>query len=200
MSLLQQGIGDLTLAYQCFKLTLAFNNDHAEAYNNLSVLELRKGRIEQVRAGFQFFYHSLTMMLLCILVGENENEPCRMYVFAKKKNKIKSIIVVSLLFFFPVQSLPADCCLTGSSHVRAALQPLHSLRKGNQQLTCFSPACVSASTFFLLHKLRSWCLAALQIGDLQSSYTAAQKSEDSFPEHVDTQQLLKQLREHFSVL
>lgn len=42
--------------------------------------------------------------------------------------------------------------------------------------------------------------AAFQIGDLQSSYTAAQKSEDSFPEHVDTQQLLKQLREHFSVL
>ncbi|XP_029349223.1 tetratricopeptide repeat protein 8 isoform X5 [Echeneis naucrates] len=79
------GIGDLTLAYQCFKLALAFNNDHAEAYNNLAVLELRKGRIEQ-------------------------------------------------------------------------------------------------------------------IGDLQSSYTAAQKSEDSFPEHVDTQQLLKQLRQHFSVL
>ena len=40
----------------------------------------------------------------------------------------------------------------------------------------------------------------VQIGDLQSSYTAAQKSEDSFPEHVDTQQLLKQLRQHFAVL
>uniref|UniRef100_A0A673BFD6 Tetratricopeptide repeat domain 8 n=1 Tax=Sphaeramia orbicularis TaxID=375764 RepID=A0A673BFD6_9TELE len=79
------GIGDLTLAYQCFKLALAFNNDHAEAYNNLAVLELRKGRVEQ-------------------------------------------------------------------------------------------------------------------IGDLQSSYTAAQKSEDAFPEHVDTQQLLKLLREHFAAL
>lgn len=44
-----QGIGDVTLAYQCFKLALAFNNDHAEAYNNLAVLELRKGRVEQVR-------------------------------------------------------------------------------------------------------------------------------------------------------
>lgn len=44
-----QGIGDLTLAYQCFKLALAFNNDHAEAYNNLAVLELRKGRVEQVK-------------------------------------------------------------------------------------------------------------------------------------------------------
>lgn len=39
-----------------------------------------------------------------------------------------------------------------------------------------------------------------KIGDLQSSYTAAQKSEDAFPEHVDTQQLLKQLREHFAAL
>ena len=46
-----QGIGDLTLAYQCFKLALAFNNDHAEAYNNLAVLELRRGRVEQVRGG-----------------------------------------------------------------------------------------------------------------------------------------------------
>lgn len=42
--------------------------------------------------------------------------------------------------------------------------------------------------------------ACIQIGDLQSSYTAAQKSEDAFPEHVDTQQLLKLLRQHFAVL
>lgn len=47
-----QGIGDVTLAYQCFKLTLAFNNDHAEAYNNLAVLELRKGHVEQVKTEF----------------------------------------------------------------------------------------------------------------------------------------------------
>lgn len=39
----------MALAYQCFKLALAFNNDHAEAYNNLAVLELRKGRVEQVK-------------------------------------------------------------------------------------------------------------------------------------------------------
>ncbi|XP_028296771.1 tetratricopeptide repeat protein 8-like [Gouania willdenowi] len=67
------GIGDLTLAYQSFKLALAFNNDHAEAYNNLAVLELRRGHIQQSKA-FQ-----------------------------------------------------ADCCVTCVSHVRTALQPLHSL-------------------------------------------------------------------------
>ncbi|KAH0620437.1 hypothetical protein JD844_020889 [Phrynosoma platyrhinos] len=79
------GIGDINLAYQCFKLTLANNNDHAEAYNNLAVLEMQKGRIEQV-------------------------------------------------------------------------------------------------------------------GDLQRSYVAAQKSQEVFPEHVDTQQLIKQLKQHFARL
>lgn len=38
----------MSLAYQCFRLTLANNNDHAEAYNNLGVLEMKKGRVEQV--------------------------------------------------------------------------------------------------------------------------------------------------------
>jgi len=38
----------MNLAYQCFRLALASNNDHAEAYNNLGVLEMRKGHIEMV--------------------------------------------------------------------------------------------------------------------------------------------------------
>lgn len=62
-----QGIGDLTLAYQCFKLALAFNNDHAEAYNNLAVLELRRGHIEQVNElGFLDLqiYHIDQMLVL----------------------------------------------------------------------------------------------------------------------------------------
>ena len=37
------------MAYQCFKLALAANNDHAEAYNNLGVLEWKMGRGEEVR-------------------------------------------------------------------------------------------------------------------------------------------------------
>ncbi|KAL5008127.1 hypothetical protein ScPMuIL_013708 [Solemya velum] len=47
------GIGDMNLAYQCYRLTLANNNDHAEAYNNLGVLELRKGNADMARAFFQ---------------------------------------------------------------------------------------------------------------------------------------------------
>ncbi|XP_071376979.1 tetratricopeptide repeat protein 8 isoform X4 [Centroberyx affinis] len=107
------GIGDLTLAYQCFKLALAFNNDHAEAYNNLAVLELRKGRIEQSKAFLQ----------------------------------------------------------TAASLAPHMYEPHFNLSTLSEK-----------------------------IGDLQSSYTAAQRSEDAFPEHVDTQQLLKQLRQHFAVL
>jgi tetratricopeptide repeat protein 8 len=37
------GIGDLNLAYQCLKIAISIQPSHAEAYNNLGVLELRKG-------------------------------------------------------------------------------------------------------------------------------------------------------------
>uniref|UniRef100_A0A3P8UEM5 Tetratricopeptide repeat domain 8 n=1 Tax=Cynoglossus semilaevis TaxID=244447 RepID=A0A3P8UEM5_CYNSE len=107
------GIGDLTMAYQCFKLALAFNNDHAEAYNNLAVLELRKGRIDQSKAFLQ----------------------------------------------------------TAASLAPHMYEPHFNLS-----------------------------ILSEKIGDLQSSYTAAQKSENAFPEHVDTQQLLKQLQQHFAEL
>lgn len=47
-ALLLQGTGDTNLAHQCFRLALVSNNQHAEAYNNLAVLEMRRGHVEQV--------------------------------------------------------------------------------------------------------------------------------------------------------
>uniref|UniRef100_UPI00358E4228 tetratricopeptide repeat protein 8 isoform X2 n=1 Tax=Myxine glutinosa TaxID=7769 RepID=UPI00358E4228 len=47
------GTGDISLAYQCFKLALANNNDHAEAYNNLGVVEHHRGQEQQAKALFQ---------------------------------------------------------------------------------------------------------------------------------------------------
>ncbi|ELW48711.1 Tetratricopeptide repeat protein 8 [Tupaia chinensis] len=44
------GLGDTCLAHQCFRLALVNNNHHAEAYNNLAVLEMRKGHVEQLPA------------------------------------------------------------------------------------------------------------------------------------------------------
>ncbi|NXD34302.1 TTC8 protein, partial [Copsychus sechellarum] len=107
------GIGDLNLAYQCFKLSLVNNNDYAEAYNNLAVLEMRKGRTEQAGALLQ----------------------------------------------------------TASSLAPHMYEPHFNI-----------------------------AILSEKVGDLQRSYTAAQKSEEAFPGHVDTQQLLKQLKEHFAML
>ncbi|XP_014677351.1 PREDICTED: tetratricopeptide repeat protein 8-like [Priapulus caudatus] len=46
------GIGDTSLAYQVLKLALASNNDHAEAYNNLGVLEMNWSHIDQAKSCF----------------------------------------------------------------------------------------------------------------------------------------------------
>ncbi|XP_012873240.1 PREDICTED: tetratricopeptide repeat protein 8 isoform X2 [Dipodomys ordii] len=107
------GIGDMNLAHQCFGLALVNNNYHAPAYNNLAVLEMRKGHVEQASALLQ----------------------------------------------------------TASSLAPCLYEP-H-----------FNFATVSD-----------------KIGDLQRSYVAAQKSEEAFPDHVDTQHLIKQLRQHFAML
>ena len=45
-------IGDLVLAYQCFKVAISSNPNHAESFNNLGVLELRKGNLEQAKSNF----------------------------------------------------------------------------------------------------------------------------------------------------
>jgi hypothetical protein len=60
-------------------------------------------------------------------------------------------------------------------------------------------------SFFSLLTHFSWSHSVLiwyflQIGDLQRSYVAAQKSKEAFPNHVDTQHLIKQLRQHFAML
>ncbi|XP_063588371.1 tetratricopeptide repeat protein 8-like [Penaeus indicus] len=52
------GIGDINLAYQCFRLALVANNDHGESYNNLGVLEYRRGNYDTARA---FFMTSATL-------------------------------------------------------------------------------------------------------------------------------------------
>ena len=46
------GIGDLGLAYQCFKIAVSVDENHAESYCNLGVLELRKGNIDHARSNF----------------------------------------------------------------------------------------------------------------------------------------------------
>eukprot|EP01052_Picozoa_sp_SAG31_P031868 SAG31_NODE_3427_length_4289_cov_13.736554_3_plen_298_part_00 len=47
------GIGDLGLAYQAFKIAVSVDINHAESFNNLGVLELRKHNPEAARSNFE---------------------------------------------------------------------------------------------------------------------------------------------------
>ncbi|KAL0585996.1 hypothetical protein ABG067_004319 [Albugo candida] len=46
------GIGDFGLAYQAYKIAVATDSNHAEAYNNLGVLEARKGNAVQAQSNY----------------------------------------------------------------------------------------------------------------------------------------------------
>ena len=47
------GTGDIQLAYQSLRICVASDPNHAEAYNNMGVLELRRGRGAQARSYFE---------------------------------------------------------------------------------------------------------------------------------------------------
>lgn len=47
------GLGDRTLAYQALKVTVSLNRDHAEARNNLGVLEIQKGSTDAALAEYR---------------------------------------------------------------------------------------------------------------------------------------------------
>jgi len=40
-------VGELALAQQCLKMVIGADNHHAEAYNNIGVLELKRNNVEQ---------------------------------------------------------------------------------------------------------------------------------------------------------
>ena len=46
-------IGDLALAYQCLKIAISSDGNHAESFNNLGVLEMRKGNLGQAKSNFR---------------------------------------------------------------------------------------------------------------------------------------------------
>eukprot|EP00052_Salpingoeca_macrocollata_P015276 m.121642 g.121642 ORF g.121642 m.121642 type:complete len:499 (+) comp19633_c1_seq2:60-1556(+) len=53
ISTIAMSLGDIGLAYQCLKLTLTCDTKHAEAFNNLAVIEHRKDNIDQARSHYQ---------------------------------------------------------------------------------------------------------------------------------------------------
>uniref|UniRef100_A0A7S3G6M4 Tetratricopeptide repeat protein 8 n=1 Tax=Palpitomonas bilix TaxID=652834 RepID=A0A7S3G6M4_9EUKA len=107
------GIGDLGLGYQSFKIALSIDGKHAESFNNLGVLELKKGNVDQSRNNFQTSYK----------LAEHMYEPA----------------------------------FNGG-------------------------------------------LLAFKLGDFQESFDLAKKSLQCYPDHADSHELMKQLKQHFSML
>ena len=46
------GVGDLDMAHQAFEIALGVESTHAESFNNIGVLESRRGNVESARANF----------------------------------------------------------------------------------------------------------------------------------------------------
>eukprot|EP00736_Rhodelphis_marinus_P008008 Rmarinus@m.16909 len=107
------GIGDMGLAYQAFKISVSLDTNHAESFNNLGVLELRKQNVEAARSNFA--------------------QSCRL-------------------------------------------------------------------SEFMFEPLYNSALLAFKLGDFQESFSQATKSSKVFSDHTETQDLLKQLRQHFTML
>lgn len=47
------GLGDKNLGYQCLKVAVSLNSSHAEALNNLGVLEFQKGNADAALAAYR---------------------------------------------------------------------------------------------------------------------------------------------------
>nr|XP_039250365.1 tetratricopeptide repeat protein 8-like [Styela clava]XP_039250373.1 tetratricopeptide repeat protein 8-like [Styela clava]XP_039250382.1 tetratricopeptide repeat protein 8-like [Styela clava]XP_039255326.1 tetratricopeptide repeat protein 8-like [Styela clava]XP_039255327.1 tetratricopeptide repeat protein 8-like [Styela clava] len=107
------GIGELNMAYQCLRLAVSIDNSHAEAYNNLGVLELRQGDIDKAKVFF-----------------------------------------------------------TSSQELAPGSYEAH-----------YNQATLSQS-----------------LGDLQTTYISTMRATEAFPEHVDSKDLLKVLKDHFTSL
>ncbi|XP_003383822.3 PREDICTED: tetratricopeptide repeat protein 8-like [Amphimedon queenslandica] len=107
------GTGDTKLAYQCFKLAITHDNNHAEAYNNLGVLEWQN-------------------------------------------------------------------------------------KKGEKSLACYNVSVQLAPHLYEPHY--NIALASQKIGCLHKSYKAVKKSLEVYPDHIESQELLKQIQQHFEAL
>ncbi|KAG5448517.1 Tetratricopeptide repeat protein 8, variant 2 [Clonorchis sinensis] len=46
-------LGDLNLSYQCLRISLAYDSRHAEAYNNLGVVEQYRGRMDMAKVFYE---------------------------------------------------------------------------------------------------------------------------------------------------
>ncbi|GMF64486.1 unnamed protein product [Phytophthora lilii] len=94
------GIGDLGLAYQAFKIAVSVDSNHAESYNNLGVLELRKGNLDQARANFQL------------------SESLADFMFEPSYNRGESCVNLKILARVGANFVPLVCCVASAARVQ----------------------------------------------------------------------------------
>jgi len=105
------GIGDLSLAYQAFKIAVSCDSNHAESYCNLGVLELRKQDNETAQSMFAtshnlapFLYEpSYNAALLCYkrgnLEGAFENVKMALEVYPEHRESLDLKADISSVLF-----------------------------------------------------------------------------------------------------
>ena len=74
------------------------------------------------------------------------------------------------------------------------------LRKGNIEAARSNFRAVQGMAPHMFEPFFNGALLAYKLGDFQEAYELAQKALKAFPDHHDTHELLKQLRQHFTML
>lgn len=109
MGQLAIGIGDLGLAYQAFKIAVSVDMNHAESFNNLGVLELRKHNPEAARSNFEGS-HKLSEFHFGPLLPVHTSHACISPPIGKATTEgavcTRACIVVSFLDLLLWHSLP----------------------------------------------------------------------------------------------
>ena len=147
------GIGDLGLAYQAFKIAVSVDVHHAESFNNLGVLELRKHNPEAARSNFEGAHK----------LSEFHFEPLFNAVRAARGLGGRGLCSLWLL--------RSVCAFSAADLVRT------------------EPGALLAQA-----------LLSFKLGDFQQSFDQLSKAIALYPEHNESQELLKQLKQHFALL
>ncbi len=163
------GIGDLGLAFQAFKIAVSINSHHAESFNNLGVLELRKGNVDLARSNFT------TALQIAPFMFEPYFNAGACVWCTHTSGSLAHSAAPSLA---SVVGLLCECPFT----------ELHLVLPHSRDAD--ESVCVSLSAALLAYKL----------GDFQESFELVEKALAAFPAHSDSLDLMKQLRQHFTML
>lgn len=166
------GIGDLGLAYQAFKVAISVDANHVESYANL------------VRAPFACVpsLHRLPPSRHYWRSGEGQPRTARRTPHALGCSG-------SLACPHQPRGVPPF-----------ARQGVLELRKGNVDAARANFQTAQEMAPYMFEPFFNGALLAFKLGDFQESYDLASKAVAAFPEHHDSHELLRQLRQQFAHL